>query len=170
MLHYLGDHILMLMSMNLRDYLRLKVEIQGTSGEGSKAVKSFRWAFVLLCLLCNLTAVLSCLVCLAALLTSLAAMFACFVATLACFAACHCSACFSKQIRNVTNKQASKQAKSSIVSQGNAKWKPWNASRRCLYLVPTATYVKSCQPSPTHLYQAWSKQTNTRHHVSHFVW
>lgn len=42
MLHYLGDHILMLTSMNLRDYLRLKVEIQGTSGEGSKAVKSFR--------------------------------------------------------------------------------------------------------------------------------
>ena len=47
MLHYLGDHILMLMSMNLRDYLRLKVEIQGTSGEGSKAVKSFRFAFEL---------------------------------------------------------------------------------------------------------------------------
>ena len=44
MLHYLGDHILMLTSMNLRDYLRLKVEIQGTSGEGSKAVKSFRLA------------------------------------------------------------------------------------------------------------------------------
>ena len=43
MLHYLGDHILMLMSMNLRDYQHLKVEIQGTSGEGSKAVKSFRW-------------------------------------------------------------------------------------------------------------------------------
>ena len=42
MLHYLGDHILMLTSMNLRDYLRLKVEIQGTSGEGSVAVKSFR--------------------------------------------------------------------------------------------------------------------------------
>ena len=42
MLHYLGDHILMLTSMNLRDYLRLKVEIQGTSGEGSKAVKAFR--------------------------------------------------------------------------------------------------------------------------------
>ena len=42
MLHYLGDHILMLTSMNLRDYLRLKVEIQGTSGEGSKAVKVFR--------------------------------------------------------------------------------------------------------------------------------
>lgn len=42
MLHYLGDHILMLTSMNLRDYLRLKVEIQGTSGEGSRAVKSFR--------------------------------------------------------------------------------------------------------------------------------
>ena len=33
----------MLMSMNLRDYQHLKVEIQGTSGEGSKAVKSFRW-------------------------------------------------------------------------------------------------------------------------------
>ena len=44
MLHYLGDHILMLTSMNLRDYLRLKVEIQGTSGEGSKAVKAFRSA------------------------------------------------------------------------------------------------------------------------------
>ena len=74
MLHYLGDHILMLMSMNLRDYLRLKVEIQGTSGEGSKAVKSFRSAlhalhallhFCLLCcmpphaclLCCNLVAV-----------------------------------------------------------------------------------------------------------------
>ena len=44
MLHYLGDHVLMLTSMNLRDYLRLKVEIHGTSGEGSKAVKSFRSA------------------------------------------------------------------------------------------------------------------------------
>ena len=38
MLHYLGDHILMLLSMHLRDFLRLKVELQGTRGEGSKAV------------------------------------------------------------------------------------------------------------------------------------
>lgn len=42
LLHYLGDHILLLTSMNLRDYLLLKVEIEGTSGEGSMAVKSFR--------------------------------------------------------------------------------------------------------------------------------
>ena len=28
--------------MNLRDYLLLKVEIEGTSGEGSMAVRSFR--------------------------------------------------------------------------------------------------------------------------------
>lgn len=41
-LNYLGDHVLMLSSMVLRDYLELKVEIQGTSGEGSLAVKSFR--------------------------------------------------------------------------------------------------------------------------------
>jgi len=41
-LNYLGDHVLILSSMVLRDYLELKVEIQGTSGEGSLAVKSFR--------------------------------------------------------------------------------------------------------------------------------
>lgn len=32
---YLGEHVLMLTSMVLRDYLELKVEIEGTSGEGS---------------------------------------------------------------------------------------------------------------------------------------
>lgn len=41
-LDYLGDHVMMLTSMVLRDYLHLKVEIEGTSGEGSSAVKSFR--------------------------------------------------------------------------------------------------------------------------------
>ena len=41
-LDYLGQHVMMLTSMVLRDYLRLKVEIEGTSGEGSSAVKSFR--------------------------------------------------------------------------------------------------------------------------------
>ncbi|KAK9819871.1 hypothetical protein WJX72_003475 [[Myrmecia] bisecta] len=41
-LHYLGEHVLMLTSMNLRDYLLLKVELQGTSGEGSKQVRMFR--------------------------------------------------------------------------------------------------------------------------------
>ena len=41
-LSYLGDHIMMLTSMILRDYLRLKVEIEGTSGEGSSHVKSLR--------------------------------------------------------------------------------------------------------------------------------
>jgi len=43
-LNYLGDHVMLLTSMNLRDYLILKVEIQGTSGEGSVQVKSFRKA------------------------------------------------------------------------------------------------------------------------------
>jgi len=38
-LHYLGNHVMMLTSMVLRDYLQLKVEIEGTSGEGSSAVK-----------------------------------------------------------------------------------------------------------------------------------
>ncbi|GMH60309.1 hypothetical protein TL16_g03023 [Triparma laevis f. inornata] len=41
-LSYLGDHIMMLTSMILRDYLRLKVEIEGTSGEGSSHVKNLR--------------------------------------------------------------------------------------------------------------------------------
>ena len=41
-LSYLGDHIMMLTSMVLRDYLYLKVEIEGTSGEGSSAVKQLR--------------------------------------------------------------------------------------------------------------------------------
>ena len=41
-LSYLGDHIMMLTSMILRDYLKLKVEIEGTSGEGSSAVKMLR--------------------------------------------------------------------------------------------------------------------------------
>ena len=41
-LEYLGEHVMMLTSMVLRDYLHLKVEIEGTSGEGSSAVKSFR--------------------------------------------------------------------------------------------------------------------------------
>jgi hypothetical protein len=41
-LSYLGDHVMMLTSMILRDYLRLKVEIEGTSGEGSSAVKMLR--------------------------------------------------------------------------------------------------------------------------------
>ncbi len=39
---YLGRHITMLTSMVLRDYLKLKVEIEGTSGEGSSAVKKLR--------------------------------------------------------------------------------------------------------------------------------
>jgi tryptophan 2,3-dioxygenase len=39
---YLGDHVLLLTSMNLRDYLRLKVELEGTSGEGSAAVRALR--------------------------------------------------------------------------------------------------------------------------------
>lgn len=37
-LGYLGDHLLLLTSMNLRDYLVLKVELEGTSGEGSVQV------------------------------------------------------------------------------------------------------------------------------------
>ena len=41
-LNYLGDHVMLLTAMVLRDYLELKVEIQGTSGEGSLAVKSFK--------------------------------------------------------------------------------------------------------------------------------
>jgi tryptophan 2,3-dioxygenase len=41
-LDYLGDHVLLLTTMNLRDYLQLKVEIEGTSGEGSAQVRSFR--------------------------------------------------------------------------------------------------------------------------------
>ena len=39
---YLGAHVMMLSSMVLRDYLELKVEIEGTSGEGSRVVRSFR--------------------------------------------------------------------------------------------------------------------------------
>lgn len=41
-MNYLGDHVFLLTAMVIRDYLQLKVEIQGTSGEGSLAVKSFR--------------------------------------------------------------------------------------------------------------------------------
>jgi hypothetical protein len=41
-LDYLGSHVMLLTSMNLRDYLHLKVELEGTSGEGSALVKSFR--------------------------------------------------------------------------------------------------------------------------------
>jgi hypothetical protein len=41
-LSYLGEHVLMLTSMILKDYLELKVEIEGTSGEGSMQVKAFR--------------------------------------------------------------------------------------------------------------------------------
>jgi tryptophan 2,3-dioxygenase len=41
-LEYLGSHISMLTSMILRDYLQLKVEIEGTSGEGSTCVRCFR--------------------------------------------------------------------------------------------------------------------------------
>lgn len=40
--HYLGDHVMLLTTMNLRDYLGLKVELEGTSGEGSDQVKSFK--------------------------------------------------------------------------------------------------------------------------------
>jgi len=39
---YLGSHVMMLTSMVLRDYLILKVEIEGTSGAGSLAVKELR--------------------------------------------------------------------------------------------------------------------------------
>ncbi|EWM23873.1 nematode resistance hs1pro1 protein [Nannochloropsis gaditana] len=39
---YLGEHVMMLTSMVLRDYLELKVQIEGTSGEGSSLVRSFR--------------------------------------------------------------------------------------------------------------------------------
>jgi hypothetical protein len=42
-LHYLGSHVHLLTSMNLRDYLFLKVEIEGTSGEGSVQVCRHRW-------------------------------------------------------------------------------------------------------------------------------
>jgi tryptophan 2,3-dioxygenase len=41
-LNFLGNHILLLSSMVLRDYLVLKIELQGTSGEGSVSVRSFR--------------------------------------------------------------------------------------------------------------------------------
>ncbi|EFN57798.1 hypothetical protein CHLNCDRAFT_143159 [Chlorella variabilis] len=41
-LQYLGSHVMLLTSMNLWDYLLLKVELEGTSGEGSVQVKSFR--------------------------------------------------------------------------------------------------------------------------------
>ncbi len=37
-LSFLGEHMLMLTSMNLRDYLQLKVELEGTSGAGSTQV------------------------------------------------------------------------------------------------------------------------------------
>ena len=42
-LHYLGSHVHLLTSMNLRDYLFLKVEIEGTSGEGSVQVRQPLW-------------------------------------------------------------------------------------------------------------------------------
>lgn len=38
-LDYLGSHVLLLTSMSLRDYLELKVELEGTSGEGSVQVR-----------------------------------------------------------------------------------------------------------------------------------
>jgi tryptophan 2,3-dioxygenase len=41
-LSYLGDHILMLTRMNLRDYLQLKVQLEGTSGAGSSQVGGVR--------------------------------------------------------------------------------------------------------------------------------
>lgn len=41
--NYLGDHVMMLTAMVLRDYLDLKVEVEGTSGEGSVLVKSFKY-------------------------------------------------------------------------------------------------------------------------------
>ena len=41
-LDYLGSHVMLLTSMNLRDYLLLKVELEGTSGEGSAQVKMLR--------------------------------------------------------------------------------------------------------------------------------
>lgn len=41
-MNYLGDHVLMLTQMVVRDYLELKVELTGTSGEGSLSVKSIR--------------------------------------------------------------------------------------------------------------------------------
>lgn len=41
-LEYLGSHVMLLTTMNLRDYLYLKVELEGTSGEGSAQVKSLR--------------------------------------------------------------------------------------------------------------------------------
>ena len=43
-LEYMGSHIQLLMEMNLRDYLMLKVELEGTSGEGSILCKSMRKA------------------------------------------------------------------------------------------------------------------------------
>jgi len=58
-LNYLGDHVFLLTAMVIRDYLQLKVEIQGTSGEGSLAVKSFRTHLLTLleCLAGNLLGV-----------------------------------------------------------------------------------------------------------------
>ena len=41
-IEYMGTNISTLRCMNLRDYLELKVEIQGTSGEGSSAVKDLK--------------------------------------------------------------------------------------------------------------------------------
>ncbi len=37
-LRYLGEHVLSLTRMNLRDYLELKVQLEGTSGAGSSLV------------------------------------------------------------------------------------------------------------------------------------
>jgi len=42
MLNYMGNHVLTLTSMNIRDYLVYKPEIYGTSGEGSIIVKCLR--------------------------------------------------------------------------------------------------------------------------------
>ena len=39
-LDYLGSHVLLLTRLNLRDYLGLKVELEGTSGEGSALVSA----------------------------------------------------------------------------------------------------------------------------------
>ena len=41
-IEYVGSNIMTLRCMNLRDYLSLKVEIEGTSGEGSSQVKKLK--------------------------------------------------------------------------------------------------------------------------------
>lgn len=50
-LHYLGDHILTLTRMNLRDYLQLKVQLEGTSGAGSSQVCTTQLAALAWCCL-----------------------------------------------------------------------------------------------------------------------